>query len=180
MFVCVYWVVLSIFFHWLCDLSLENATITLCRWRKIKTGPIASGNCAGKRQSNSRRHDCRTWFCGFRDRSFCGLWVLCGIRLGWFISDWETGGRWDLGKYGNSEFWISGFVLPGDQTIFKKVLLSIPTAYPSNQTVIYEYSATKAVSCIEYLVENLRDEVIFSYPMVIICIPAISKSDIRC
>lgn len=47
----------------------------------------------------------------------------------------------------------------GDQTIFKKVLLSVPTANRSNHTVIYEYSATKAVSCIEYLVENLTDEV---------------------
>lgn len=47
----------------------------------------------------------------------------------------------------------------GDQTILKKVLLSVPTTQRSNQTVIYEYSATKAVSCIEYLVENLTDEV---------------------
>lgn len=43
--------------------------------------------------------------------------------------------------------------------IMKKVLLSVPTSIPTNHTVIYEYKATKAVSCIEYQVENILEEV---------------------
>lgn len=43
--------------------------------------------------------------------------------------------------------------------ILKKVLLSVPTSIPTNHTVIYEYKATKAVSCIEYQVENILEEV---------------------
>lgn len=46
----------------------------------------------------------------------------------------------------------------GDTTVLKKVLLSVPSNAPTNHTVIYEYRATKAVSCIEYQVENLPDQ----------------------
>lgn len=48
--------------------------------------------------------------------------------------------------------------VPGDSIVLKKVLLSVPSAVPTNHTVIYEYRATKAVSCIEYHIENLADE----------------------
>lgn len=47
----------------------------------------------------------------------------------------------------------------GDRVVLKKVLLSVPSAVPTNHTVIYEFAATsRAVSCIEYHIENLADE----------------------
>lgn len=46
----------------------------------------------------------------------------------------------------------------GDTIVLKKVLLSVPSNVPTNHTVIYEYMATRAVSCIEYQVENIADE----------------------
>lgn len=44
---------------------------------------------------------------------------------------------------------------PGDRVVLKKVLLSVPSSMPANHTVIYEYRATEAVSCIEYQVADV-------------------------
>lgn len=57
----------------------------------------------------------------------------------------------------------------GDSIILKKILLSVPSQHPTNHTVIYEYRATKAVSCIEYQVENILENVSFYLYIVCAC-----------
>lgn len=43
----------------------------------------------------------------------------------------------------------------GDMLVMKKVLLSVPTKYPSNHTVIYEYMASNPISLIEYQIGSM-------------------------